>query len=221
MIQSLKYFLTAFFLLLVISVSRAQSYSVDIKVEKAFFNGYTGDKYGPRIRIYKDEWKDDDEHALWHHDGDCIKLASNITTGTITVDKTYHTSLQGKSTFNLIVVTHEERKDGSEDCTAEGVANLTTKKPDIHQERSDQSRVLFRLRAGERVDVRRFNRADRVQELFCSRFKQRPNQKMPRSRLDRRLTIDILHVAKCLPAGGQGDLRSGPLQGADDRAEVA
>jgi len=103
-----------------ISANGTAQYLVEIRVENAFINNYHGHGYGPRIRLYKDSWTDRLGTALWY-EKDCIKLA-NTSTGLVSVQKNYSFTVP-KSTFDLIVVTHEEHQaghDGTEDCAQNG-----------------------------------------------------------------------------------------------------
>jgi hypothetical protein len=108
----------------------AQTYNVQFYVEKAYFSGYHGDEYGPRIRLYKYDWRDEFGYALWLSDN-CVKL-QNIQTGFLDVGKTYTTTVD-RLVFDLVVVTHEERKSGSDDCTSQDVSGVTTRHPDRFQ----------------------------------------------------------------------------------------
>lgn len=127
-----KFLRCAFFCIAFLSVSPgfAQTYNVQFYVEKAYFSGYNGDEYGPRIRLYKYQWKDEWGYALWLNDN-CIKLP-NIQTGWLDVGRTYSTTVNGL-VFDFGVVTHEERKASSDDCTSQGVSGVTTRKPDRYQ----------------------------------------------------------------------------------------
>jgi hypothetical protein len=109
----------------------AQTYNVQFYVEKAYFSGYNGDEYGPRIRLYKYDWRDETGYALWLNDN-CIKL-QNINTGFLDIGKTYTTTVD-RRVFDLVVVTHEERKSGSDDCTSQGVSDVSTKHPDRYED---------------------------------------------------------------------------------------
>lgn len=117
--------------------SNAQQFDVEILVEQAYIKGYNGDKDGPRIRVYKDAWNDNDsKNALWKVNG-CIKLG-NIQTGFLSIDKTYRFSTDDLK-FDILVVTHEERKSGSDDCTYQETSDISTKRPDRYQASSKRS----------------------------------------------------------------------------------
>lgn len=108
----------------------SQYYSVQIYVEQAYISGYNGDEYGPRIRFYRDQWNDNWPYKLWGN-GNCIKLG-NGNDMFHWIGKSYSTS-SSSSVFDLVVVTHEERKSGSDDCTSQGTSDVSTKHPDRFQ----------------------------------------------------------------------------------------
>lgn len=145
--MKLKPFLgTASFLFILFFKSQtvfAQNFSVQIEVLRAEITNYLGDEYGPRIRVYKDEWAEGEANAVWRSSG-CIKLAGNIKSGTYEINRSYYTTVSASELpqFKLIIVTHEERKSGSSDCTAQDTEDLSIKHPDRYETSSTKTIYL-------------------------------------------------------------------------------
>lgn len=106
-----------------------QRIPVEIYVEQALVSGYDGDEFGPRIRFYYNEWVDDASYALWLS-ANCIKLSNQqgVFQG---IGKTYRKYVSDPE-FKIVVVTHEERESGGNDCTFDGSGGIFNK-PDRHE----------------------------------------------------------------------------------------
>jgi large repetitive protein len=128
--------LVAFICVCTFTTANAQTVTVEIKVTHMYSDYGDGNSYGSRFRFYKDDWRDDYSHLLSNYcsqclDGMCIKRDESFDQAENFVLRTF--SINATSTFALGMVTHDERKSGSSDCTAEGVSGITTKHPDTHQ----------------------------------------------------------------------------------------
>lgn len=125
-------------LLLFVS-AHSQTIAVEIKVYYVSWSGYVGDEYGPRFRLYRDQWNDSYPYLLTDP---CIKF-SRSSSGSGYPDRTVYTYVNASSpTFTLLFVSHEERKDGSDDCTSQGVSTVTTNKPDRFQPSTPDSEYI-------------------------------------------------------------------------------
>jgi hypothetical protein len=117
-----------------------QSISVEIKVYYVSWSGYVGDEYGPRFRLYRDApYVDSSPNLLTNP---CIKFGAS-SSGSGYPDRTVYTSVSASSpVFTLYFVSHEERKNGSDDCTSQGVSGVTFNKPDRYQPSTPDSKVI-------------------------------------------------------------------------------
>jgi hypothetical protein len=123
---------------MLLSPAFGQSVRVEITVEYVSWSGYVGDEYGPRIRIYRDAFNDPREVLL---SNPCIKLG-NASSGSAYPGDTFQTYQDMSSPLDIFFVSHEERKAGSEDCTAQGIENISFKKPDRFEEKSQITLML-------------------------------------------------------------------------------
>lgn len=128
----------------------AQDVSVTILVEYVSWSGYEGDEYGPRVRLYKTIPYDDDTPN--RITSSCLKFA-NASAGEAYLNSTYTTTVPINEVFHLFFVSHEERKQGSDDCTSEGISGASFRKPDRYQTWDDEEIDLTSIPPGVYSDV--------------------------------------------------------------------
>jgi hypothetical protein len=126
--------LLAIVCLLIVSKAGAQYVKIELKVTRLYSNYSDGDSYGSRFRFYKNSWNDNYNIISRNCDYGpcgtiCIKKDENFgpSDENIFLNPVYvSTAYDG---FDLGMVTHNERKAGTDDCTSQGGSG----RPDRHQ----------------------------------------------------------------------------------------
>src|SRR4051794_30340709 len=116
----LKKFICAIAMVLLANLGFGQTVKVEIIFDEVIWSDYKGDGYGPMIRLYRNQWKDQYPYLLT---SPCIKgrdYGQTGSSGDIYPGRVVSFNLnQSSPTENLIFVTHEERRAGTPDCTYE------------------------------------------------------------------------------------------------------
>ncbi|SEW39695.1 Por secretion system C-terminal sorting domain-containing protein [Chitinophaga sp. YR573] len=127
----MKKFLSILFFICIHFAVNAQYMSVEVKVTRLGTNYTDGNSYGSRFRFYRNVWNN---YPMYIQGQYCIKRDENFESNENVLFSTYTTSYQP---FTLILVTHDERKEGSDDCTAQGVSGITFRRPDTHEKSTE------------------------------------------------------------------------------------
>ncbi|MFB6454157.1 T9SS type A sorting domain-containing protein [Chitinophaga sp. Hz27] len=122
----MKRILLYLFFLLSMKVVTAQTVTMEYKVT-AWGANYNdkGDNYGARLRFYRDSWNEYRRLICIQEDRQNFDKVDNI----------YFSNPAGNwaGTTNLVMVTHHERKTGSDPCTVQDVGGITFNVPDLHE----------------------------------------------------------------------------------------
>jgi hypothetical protein len=133
------------------TIGLTQSIPAEIWIDQMTWSGYVGDEFGPRVRI---------SYSLGGSDiplvSPCYKLGS-AASGTVNPNIIRQISVNAASpSFRLTITTHEERKQGSDDCTAQGISDVSFLKPDRFEVTSSKDINLTSLPAGVYVQGETF-----------------------------------------------------------------
>ncbi|ANE52824.1 SprB repeat-containing protein [Flavisolibacter tropicus] len=113
----------------------AQPIKVELKITKLSANYTDGSSNGSRFRFQAYT-----SSSLIYP---CIKRPESFTSSESIL--LYPIWLPNVATaFNIVMTTHNERKDGSDDCTAQDISDVSFKKPDLHEASSSPFSVVLR-----------------------------------------------------------------------------
>ncbi|NIG55054.1 T9SS type A sorting domain-containing protein [Chitinophaga sp. Cy-1792] len=111
-------------------ITEAQVADLQFKVTALGANYNDSRSKGARFRFYQSQWTDDYHRLI------CIQRTEQnfnaVLNGNDAVIFNWWT-VNLNSVAKLIMVTHNERKDDSDPCTAQGVSDVTTNVPDLHE----------------------------------------------------------------------------------------
>jgi hypothetical protein len=123
----MKKFLSILFFICIPFAVSAQFINAEFKVTRLGTNYTDGNSYGSRFRFYNNTWGNT---PIYVENGQCIKRPERFEQNENILFSIYFTF---PNSFKLILVTHDERKSSSDDCTAQGVSKITTRRPDTHE----------------------------------------------------------------------------------------